>query len=95
MIIDYNFHTYFLKIRAYRKPTKVHESLRLPWFGEFRTEMGVGQMGIFKRNVMQFINYVLQFQSTQQLFIVAPNTIYICLDIYLETVGGCNYWNVI
>ena len=42
---------------------------------------------------MQFINYVLWVQSTQQLFIVAPALFrrllhtYICLDIYPETVA--------
>ena len=64
-------------------------------FDEFRAVMGVSQMGFFKikRNAMQFVNYVLRVQFTQQVLIVAPAIFrrllhtYICLDIYPETVG--------
>ena len=61
-------------------------------FGEFLAEWGVAQMEIFsiKRNLMQFINYVLRVHSFQQLFIWVPTLfrrfLYtdICLDITLE-----------
>ena len=48
----------FMKIKDY------------PDFDEFHAEMGV--FSLIKRNVMQFINYVLRVQSTHQS---SPSTI--------------------
>ena len=51
------------------------------------------EVSLIKRNVLQFINYVLWVQSTQQLFIVAPALSrrllhnHICFDIYSEMFG--------
>ena len=59
----------------------------------FALKVGYPKCGfsIIKRNVMQFINYILWVQSTKQFFIVAPTlfrrlfSTYIWFDIYPET----------
>ena len=46
------------------------------------------EISLIKRNAMQFIQFVVRVQSTQQHFIVTPALLrrllhtYICLDIY-------------
>ena len=78
------------QIRAHRKVVQVYVSKR---FQRLYRCSPNGYFLLIKRNVMQFLNYILWVHSFQQLFIWAPTILkifshtYIHFDLYPETVG--------